>query len=208
MTRKDTKKKPKVSLWCLFLIQNRWILHRFFQKWYSSLNFSTGFCTSRSRCKYQDRSRCGCTDRAPVLITRAAPPRPTQPPYARRGGHRHARPMRAAAAAVTAGGLGNRMGLGVIPRHTQNDLSHFVQCALARALFGSAAFCLASHRSAQLRGVPSRLPPLQNSRFVQSGSVPRLGGLHPCARPPPASPHPTALRSAGGLPLSEPLITR
>ena len=110
--------------------------------------------------------------------------------------------MRAAAAAVTAGGLGIRLGLGVIPRHTQNNLSHFVQCALARALFGSAAFWLASHRSALLRGVPSRLPPLQNSCFVQSGSVPRLGGLHPCASPPPASPHPTALRSAGGLPLS------
>ena len=111
-------------------------------------------------------------------------------------------PMRAATAAVTAGGLGIRVGLVVMPRHTQNNLSHFVLCALARAQFGSAAFCLASHRYALLRGVPSRLPPLQNPCFVQSGSVPRLGGLHPCAYPPPASPHPTALRSAGGLPLS------
>lgn len=52
-----------------------------------------------------------------------------------------------------------------------------------RAQFGSAAFCLASHRSALLRGVPSRLPPLQNPCFVQSGSVPRLGGATPVRVP-------------------------
>lgn len=59
----------------------------------------------------------------------------------------HGSPMRAAAAAVTAGGLVIRMGLVVIPQFTQNSVA-FCTMRATRALLGSAAFCLASHRSA------------------------------------------------------------
>lgn len=113
--------------------------------------------------------------------------------------------MRAAAAAVTAGGLGIRMGLVVIPRCAQNSYSFCTMCAPRIVLTPRAARRAHSGILSRAQAQPCALAAaqaVQNFSFAQSGSVQRLGGLHPCAYPPPASPHPTALRSAGGLPLS------
>jgi hypothetical protein len=71
-----------------------------------------------------------------------------------------------------------------------------------------------AHSSARLRSALPRTAPRCSAVFPRGcrrykirvlcsrGQFKGWAGLHPCAYPPPASPHPTALRSAGGLPLS------